>query len=60
MNTAIDLLKKPDSVSIYNLRVIPISLECCASLYGYELEETRGPERAQTAYEEERVSVEDE
>ncbi|KIK62085.1 hypothetical protein GYMLUDRAFT_563363 [Collybiopsis luxurians FD-317 M1] len=60
INTSVDLSRKPDSVSIYNLRLLPISLERSALLYQYELEEAYGLERAQTAYDEERLRVEDE
>ena len=60
INTTVGLSTKPDAMPIYNIRLLPISIERSALLHQYELEEAYGLERAQTAYEEERHRVEDE
>ncbi|KAF5384573.1 hypothetical protein D9757_007504 [Collybiopsis confluens] len=60
MNSAMGLATKPDTMSMYNLRLLPFSIERSALLYQSELEETYSLERAQTAYDEERIRVEDE
>ncbi|KAE9383873.1 hypothetical protein BT96DRAFT_968081 [Gymnopus androsaceus JB14] len=60
ITTTVGLSTKPDAMPIYNVRLLPISIERSALLHQYELEEAYGLERAQTAYEEERHRVEDE
>lgn len=54
------LSTQPETVPLYKLRLLPISLERSALLVQLEFEEKYSVEGVQTAYDEERERVEDE
>ncbi|KAH0582699.1 hypothetical protein H2248_010618 [Termitomyces sp. 'cryptogamus'] len=58
--TMAQLATHPETVSLYNLRLLPLSLERGALLAQAEWEERHGLECAQNAYDEERERVEEE
>ncbi|KAL0953652.1 hypothetical protein HGRIS_004855 [Hohenbuehelia grisea] len=58
--TSQQLSNKPETNPLYNLRLLPITLERSALLSGIEFEEKHGLACAEIAYEEERKSVEEE
>lgn len=57
---SVQLALRPETHPMYNLRLLPISLERSAILAQLENEERYANECAQTAYDEERERVEDE
>ena len=59
-STSIQLASRPETHTLYNLRLYPISLERSALLAQYAFEENHALESVQTAYEEERERVEEE
>ncbi|KAF5383658.1 hypothetical protein D9615_003845 [Tricholomella constricta] len=58
--TALQLSTRPETLALYTLRLLPVSLERGAFLAQAEGEERHGIDCAQTAYDEERERVEDE
>lgn len=54
------LSTRPETNALFNLRLLPLSLERSALLAQLELEEKHGLESAQIAYDEERERVEEE
>lgn len=59
-NTALQLSTRPETMPLYNLRLLPLTLERSSLLAQLEAEEKHALECAQIAYEEERERVEDE
>lgn len=59
-STAIQLASRPETHTLYNLRLYPVSLERSALLAQYAFEENHALESVQTAYDEERERVEEE
>jgi len=59
-NTALQLSTRPETVPLYNLRLLPLTIERSSLLAQLEAEEKHALECAQIAYEEERLRVEDE
>ncbi|KAJ6583788.1 hypothetical protein B0H10DRAFT_2096516 [Mycena sp. CBHHK59/15] len=58
--TALQLSTRPETLPLYELRLLPLSLERSALLVQLELEEKHALDCAHQAYEEERQRVEDE
>lgn len=58
--TAIQLSTRPDTLPLYTLRLLPLTLERGAVLAEAAHEERHATDAAQTAYEDERRRVEDE
>ncbi|KAF5360037.1 hypothetical protein D9758_007640 [Tetrapyrgos nigripes] len=56
----IQLSTKPEAYNLFNLRLLPLSVERSAILAQLEMQETYALEAAEVAYEEERERVEDE
>lgn len=59
-STALQLSTRPETMPLYNLRLLPITTERSAILAQLEMEERYAIECAQTAYDEERERVEEE
>jgi hypothetical protein len=59
-DTCLQLSSRPESSSLYNLRLYPLSLERSALLAQCEGEERRGLECVDVAYDEEKLRVEEE
>lgn len=60
LGTSVQLSLRPETSSMYNLKLFPLSIERSAILAQYENEERYANECVQTAYEEERDRVEEE
>ncbi|KAG6910064.1 hypothetical protein DXG01_013514 [Tephrocybe rancida] len=59
-NTVARLITYPESYPLFNLRLLPVTIERAALLAQAEYEERVGIERARNAYEEDREQVEEE
>ena len=60
LGTSVQLSLRPETSPMYNLRLLPLSIERSAILVQYENEERYANDCVQTAYEEERARVEEE
>jgi len=60
LGTSVQLSLRPETSSLYNLKLLPLSIERSATLAQYENEERYANECVQTAYQEERDRVEEE